>query len=129
MTAATDGRAAADSPAPRAEAARKGYAMKSPSILLAAVTLAVGSIIQADAHSWYQSDCCSDRDCAPVEEMVWVVPAGGGAPRLVVTTEHGKAIIPHGFPVKESRDGRMHVCMRDHYGEMTVICIFVPPSM
>jgi hypothetical protein len=83
----------------------------------------------ARAHSWYPADCCSGEDCAPVDGMAWIVPAGGGQARLVVTTAHGKAVIPYGFPVKASKDSRMHACMRDHYGEMTVICVFAPPGM
>jgi hypothetical protein len=84
----------------------------------------------ASAHSWYPKECCNDMDCAPVESMTRLVPAGGGLPQLVVTSKHGKAFLPRDHPVRQSQDGRMHVCMRhDPFGEMEVICFFVPPSM
>jgi hypothetical protein len=81
----------------------------------------------AAAHSWYPLDCCSGEDCAPVENTMWVVPAGGGTPRLAVTSKHGTAIVPVGFPVRVSRDDHMHVCMQfDPFGAMEVICLFMP---
>jgi hypothetical protein len=79
----------------------------------------------ASAHSWYPKECCSGRDCAPVEKVTWLVPAGGGLPQLVVTSTVGTAVIPHDLPVRESKDGRMHVCIQDVW----VICLFVPPRM
>jgi hypothetical protein len=34
------------------------------------------------------------------------------------------------LPLRESKDHRMHVCMRPSlYGGMGVICVFMPPSM
>jgi hypothetical protein len=67
-------------------------------------------------------------DCAPVESMSQLVPSDGGAPRLVVTSKHGKVVIRPNFPVRESKDGRMHVCMgRYDSGDMEVVCLFMPP--
>jgi hypothetical protein len=58
------------------------------------------------------------------------VPANGGLPQLVVKSKHGTAIIPHDYPVRESKDGRMHVCMRpDPWGAIDVMCLFMPPHM
>ena len=54
-----------------------------------------------------------------------VVPIGGGLPQLVVTSAIGTAIVPHDFPVRESKDGRMHVCIQDVW----VVCLFVPPRV
>lgn len=91
---------------------------------------ALFSLRPARAHGWYPKDCCHDNDCAPVESLVRLVPAGGGAPQLVVTSKHGKAIVPQDFPVRESKDGRMHVCMRhDPWGGMDVMCLFIPPGV
>jgi hypothetical protein len=82
------------------------------------------------AHSWYPKDCCHDRDCAPVESMVQFVPTGGSAPQLLVTSKHGRVLIPRDFPVRESRDSRMHVCMRhNEFGKLEVMCLFMPPMM
>lgn len=84
----------------------------------------------ASAHGWYPKECCNEMDCAPVQSMTRLVPAGGGLQQLVITSKHGKAVLPRDHPVRQSKDGRMHVCMRhDPFGEMEVICFFMPPSM
>jgi hypothetical protein len=81
-------------------------------------------------HDWYPKVCCHDMDCAPIESIVRLVPAGGGAAQLIVTSKHGKAIVRQDFPVRESKDSRMHVCMRRHdSGDLDVICLFVPPGV
>ena len=86
--------------------------------------------VPARAHDWYPMECCHATDCAPVEKTAWLVPTSGAARQLIVTSKHGTAIVPQTLPVRESRDNRMHVCMRPSlYGGMGVICLFVPPAM
>jgi hypothetical protein len=88
---------------------------------------------QTLAHSWYPEECCNDNDCAPVESIARFFPAGGGPAQWIVTSKHGTALVPEGFPVRASKDGRMHVCLRhsasDPFGDMGVVCLFVPDSM
>jgi hypothetical protein len=67
-------------------------------------------VMPAWAHGWYPKECCHEMDCAPVERIVRLVPTASGLPQLIVTSKHGTAIIPHDYPVRESKDGRMHVC-------------------
>jgi hypothetical protein len=76
------------------------------------------------AH-WYPKEYCSGNDCAPVEKATWLVPADDGLPQLVVTSGIGTAIVPHNFPVRDSKDGRMHVCIQDVW----VIRPFVAPRV
>lgn len=85
---------------------------------------------QARAHDWYPIECCSGMDCAPVDGVRFTQPIEVGTlPQMVVTTKHGTAIIPKGFPFRDSKDNRMHVCMRPKEGgEMRVICVFTPPA-
>jgi hypothetical protein len=84
----------------------------------------------ATAHEWYPPDCCHGGDCAAVDNITRVVLAGGGETSLVLTSKHGTAILPPDFPLRESKDHRMHVCMRPSlYGGMGVTCVFMPPSM
>ena len=84
----------------------------------------------AHAHSWYPKDCCHDEDCAPVESVVRIIPTGGGTPQLIVTTKRGTTLVPLDFPVRESKDSRMHICVRaDPYGGKDVMCLFMPPGM
>jgi hypothetical protein len=90
----------------------------------------------AAAHDWYPIECCSGMDCAAVEkvEIVPMQSAGimgsTGAPgTMIVTTKHGTAIVPANFPRRESKDNRMHACMRTAPGgSMRLICLFLPPS-
>ena len=93
---------------------------------LFAYTTGVGS---ARAHDWYPIECCHAIDCAPVESVGQIVPTGGGVPQLVVTSKHGTAIVPQDLPRQTSKDNRMHVCMRYLNGTMSVLCLFVPPTM
>ena len=90
----------------------------------------------AMAHDWYPLECCHGMDCAPVEKVEFVpTPAsttGTGAltvPSLMmVTTKHGSVLVPATFPRRESKDNRMHACMRPSDGGMRLLCLFIPPS-
>jgi hypothetical protein len=96
-------------------------------ILIGCVCLRAGA---ANAHEWYPHECCNGDDCAPVDKVIRLTPAGTGDPRLIVTSRHGTAVVPGTLPSRESKDHRMHVCMRpSFYGGMGVVCLFMPPSM
>ena len=85
---------------------------------------------QTQAHDWYPLECCHSMDCAPVENTAYIVPAGGGVPQMVVTSKHGTAVVAQNFPRQESKDNRMHICMRRMpNGSMRVLCLFMPPSI
>lgn len=102
--------------------------MKGAGILWG-VALAVAAAPTAYAHSWYPKECCSGEDCAPVEQ-IYRLGGEGGAGRWVITSKHGKAILPLGLPPRDSQDGRTHVCMRySPFGELEVICLFTPHIM
>ena len=95
------------------------------------------------AHEWYPLECCHAVDCAPVDkvEIVALSPVSDvltatteAAPSLpgsmLVTTKHGTALVPANFPRRDSKDNRMHACMRPgDGGAMRLICIFLPPAM
>jgi hypothetical protein len=77
----------------------------------------------AGAHDWYPIECCSGYDCAPVDQAE--LQEGD---TLVVTSKHGTGIVPAAMTRRESKDHRMHVCMRKSWdGQMRVICVFLPP--
>jgi hypothetical protein len=106
--------------------------IKTVGLTLAAVSALACTAIFAPAsgHGWYPKECCHDVDCAPVDDIAWLVPAGGAAPQIIVTTRHGKAILRSNVSARESKDSRMHVCMRRFdTGDMEVICLFLPPGM
>jgi hypothetical protein len=85
---------------------------------------------QAQAHDWYPMECCHATDCAPVDSTTYIVPTGDGIPQMVVTSKHGTAVVSQNFPRQESKDNRMHICMRRMpNGSMRVLCLFMPPAM
>jgi hypothetical protein len=95
---------------------------------LAILTLAtslLGACRPIAAHDWYPWECCSNLDCAPVIAAE-VLPDAS----LRVTTRHGTIVVPSSFERRESKDNRLHACMRpDEHGTMQPICLFVPPSI
>lgn len=102
-------------------------------VLLSLVVISTPAI----AHDWYPIECCSGLDCAPVEKAeilrssiyagIAALPSQS-AGDLVVTSKHGSAVVPPDMPRRESKDNRMHVCMRPQSnGQMKVICVFLPP--
>jgi hypothetical protein len=97
---------------------------------LLAVAVLAALAIPAKAHDWYPLECCHAMDCAPVERHGFIRPmSGDGLPQLMVTSKHGTVTVPHNFPRRTSKDGRMHVCMRPGTdGSMRLLCIFYPPS-
>jgi len=77
----------------------------------------------ARAHDWYPIECCSGYDCAPVDQA-----ERREGDTLIVTSKHGTGIVPAAMTRRESKDNRMHVCMRPSFdGSMRVICVFLPP--
>ena len=106
--------------------------------LLAALLVAA---TPAAAHDWYPMECCHSMDCAPVERVeilpgpaiasLLPTPAQSGpVGGMIVTTKHGTVVVPANFPRRESKDSRMHACMRASPGEgIRLICIFLPPAM
>ena len=71
----------------------------------ALLTLAV-PIRKAFGHSFYDAACCSDNDCALVEQ---VEPTATGE---WWTTAHGRVFVPNDFkPRRVAPDMRMHACM------------------
>jgi len=94
-------------------------------IAIAAALVAASTA--AHAHDWYPRECCSDKDCAPA---LSVQNAPGG---WWVTTIHGAVFVPADFTRLESKDNRVHACMRPRWPagaepKMKLICVFFPPE-
>jgi hypothetical protein len=75
------------------------------------------------AHSFYHYECCHDRDCWPLE------------PAEIRETPQGWVIeglsqpIPYDWPkVKESPDGRYHLCTTTGTTSGLPLCLYVPPA-
>lgn len=101
-------------------------------IVLAACSVLIVLASRARAHSFYDQECCSGQDCAPVEKVEYVAgalyngPPGqvDPLPVMVVTTRHGMAAVPRNMKVRPSPDGRLHACILNG----RLICIYVPPN-
>jgi len=76
------------------------------------------------AHEWYDLECCSDKDCAPVLKT-----KNGPVPgSLYITSKHGTVLINKNFPKRQSRDNQEHICMANvaEDGGPVAICYYVP---
>lgn len=102
---------------------------KLAAVLLIAAAGGLFGLCDCSAHEWYPVECCGGSDCAEVEHATYdsARNADGTLPILAVTTALGTALVPSNFPRRDSRDGKMHACMRPGAGEMRLICLFVPP--
>jgi hypothetical protein len=101
--------------------------MRTGSFAVAWFAAALASEI--GAHDWYPLECCHGMDCAPVLG-VGTLPAvdAGSSPAMIVTTKYGSVVVPSEFPRRQSRDSRMHACMRQGAtGRMHLLCLFIPP--
>jgi hypothetical protein len=95
--------------------------------IVSALLLAIATSVAtpASAHDWYPIECCHGMDCAPVDKVEMQEGTS-----LVVTSRHGTAVVPATMPRRESKDSRMHVCMRpSSSGGMRIICVFLPPQI
>jgi len=76
-------------------------------------------------HSWYDADCCSDKDCFPAQNVVYY-----SYDRSYTADVHGRHVRV-GPEVKKlpSRDGGYHACLRDRPGmPVKVKCWYVPAN-
>lgn len=80
--------------------------------------LALGALPGASVgHSWYPSECCSDRDCAEARGE----PVAGG---YRITAKDGRSWIFDESAVRRSEDGHYHLCIMP--GAEKPLCAFVP---
>jgi hypothetical protein len=93
-------------------------------IVFLALVVVVALTRTARSHSWYDADCCSDRDCEPVSAVSFVASDPTSVPVMVVTTSFGtKPVTPH-TKIRQSKDGSMHACIYQD----KLICLYLPPS-
>lgn len=99
-------------------------------VVLAALAVLLAFVAQARAHSWYDHDCCHEKDCSEVTNTSQVQLTGEKLPTLVVTTRFGTAPLTPQTKVRQSKDNNMHACILP--GEMGsppyLHCLYLPPS-
>jgi hypothetical protein len=108
-------------------------------VLVCACVILGAGIMSALPHSdgamTYDPDCCHNMDCAPVDKveqvptslasMFTIVPGNALPSTMVVTTKHGTVAVPPNFPLRQSKDARMHACIRQN----KLICLYMPPGI
>lgn len=84
---------------------------------------------KAYPHSWYDRDCCDDKDCRPARPDEVVTVPGGFLVTVTMDAVTETHFFTKGDPkVRFSQDGRFHVCV-NHYGKGTPLswyCLYVP---
>jgi hypothetical protein len=120
-------------PGQRAQKVARCAARLAAIALTAALAIAPAAAVhdpnKPDYH--YPQECCLDQDCGPVVNWSFVASDPSVLPAMVIETIHGTAIVPHDFPRRESKDHRMHACLKlfDTNPATRLICFFVPPTM
>ena len=94
-------------------------------IIVLALIIVVALARPAKSHSWYDADCCSDRDCEPVSAIAYVASDPQSVPVMVVTTSFGTKPVTPRTKIRESKDSRMHACIY----QGALICLYMPPGI
>jgi hypothetical protein len=106
----------------------------------AALALFLMPLNKALSHSFYDPECCSDKDCAPIDSKLvritdsgYVVTVGPGQHPMV---KHAPVsfVIPY-HTARESPDGRYHVCITEQHVSpdgtaqfgASMLCFYRPP--
>lgn len=94
-------------------------------IAILIIILFIGFALQkattpANAHSWYDGDCCSDRDCRPisaseVRELAW---------DRVLDLVSGQEV--RGAQIRQSKDGDWHICNVAGDRKARPLCVYRP---
>lgn len=127
----------------------------NPSTIFAAIVAAILSLLavtigatigltvawsDARAHEWYDPECCSDKDCAPLEskhvkitDSGYVVTVGPGEHPMI---KHAPVsfVVPY-HTARESPDGRYHACITEQHISpdgtaqfgASLLCFYRPP--
>ena len=96
------------------------HRLKGAAYFVLLAGLVCGWVAVARGHSFYDRECCSDNDCAPMHESETPKPLPGGD-WLLTTGE-----VVERAKVKWSPDGRYHLCRLP--GLPVIFCLYVPPS-
>lgn len=88
-------------------------------VLLAIAVVSAAARVMA--HDWYEEDCCSGEDCAPLPRDAVVKQVRGG---YAVTLPGREPVVFS--KIRPSRDRFYHACMGPYSG--TPYCLYVPLS-
>lgn len=77
---------------------------------------------ELQAHSWYDLDCCSGNDCAPVDNIIQNTDS------VYAKTIHGIAPILDTTRQLISKDERLHACIIKMKNGDFIRCLYIPPT-
>jgi len=86
------------------------------------------------AHEWYDPECCSDQDCAPIPVHA-VEQLPDGKYRVTLRPgEHfmvsGKTFVGSPISVRNSMDGDYHACIVNYeMADATLRCLYKPMTL
>jgi hypothetical protein len=96
--------------------ARAMYLSLTGIILVLALSITFCSL--ARAHSWYDSECCSDTDCRPVPDEDVAERKDG------VFVKGWGLLLPSDKRLRWSKDQQSHICV----GSLTLRCVYRKPN-
>src|SRR5688500_17384209 len=77
---------------------------------------------KALAHSWYDSYCCNDKDCGPIDSGTVRVVAKG----YMVNLNGTEVFVSH-EETRPSGDDKFHICLIPTEAGVRVRCFYAPP--
>lgn len=101
--------------------------IKTALVLIIALGFLIWVAMKSEAHSheWYDQECCSDKDCAPVEEIKFGTDSDGNG-IVSVRTKHGfvEGKLKN-ISIRPSKDDEYHACLI-LYHQAVIRCLYVP---
>lgn len=91
----------------------------------------------AFAHSWYDIECCSDRDCAPASKIetlpngvmritvILPIPYSNKREKAPYTVDVDFEKLPKD-KIKSSKDENIHLCLSIFETPPRILCIYLP---
>lgn len=102
--------------------------MKRTALLIAAHLLASPIAAPADAHDWYDRECCHAQDCQPIPTAAIRWSAYGYivtlTPQIHRQVKRSDGWLVRFPDVRRSLDGRWHACVRNG----ALVCLYGPPA-
>lgn len=85
--------------------------------ILVVLFLLMALFNNAQSHSWYDNDCCHERDCAPATVTL-------EGEQMVLSNQFGEAPMPQSMIPRASKDDKWHACFT--YTRKELRCVYAP---
>lgn len=95
--------------------------MYNVALIFMSLFLALSVSYEVKAHSWYDYECCSGRDCMKADSMFFTQDGD-----MVLSVKEHNILIPRTMKKRPSQDGDFHVCLKPDF---TARCVYVPAGV